>query len=95
MPILRIFRESHRALWRDPRTKKHRKYFPPVSEGEKTEPKATSTDETELAAKLPNAPAEDPKDPVDVEEPSAKKQKTEASDDDFVVVDKPDTKADL
>ncbi|KAF2678723.1 macro domain-like protein [Lentithecium fluviatile CBS 122367] len=65
-------------------------YFPPVAEAEKTEPAATSTDEAELAAKLPDAPAADPKDP---EEPSAKKQKTEAIEDDFVVVDKEETKA--
>lgn len=66
-----------------------RNYFPPVAEAEKTEPTATSTDEAELAAKLPDAPATDPKDP---EEPSAKKQKTETVEDDFVVVDKEDVK---
>jgi hypothetical protein len=54
--------------------------------------KATSTDEAELAAKLPNAPAADPKDPEDAEEPSSKKQKTEAVEDDFVVVDKEDAR---
>ncbi|KAF2266001.1 A1pp-domain-containing protein [Lojkania enalia] len=74
------------------------KYFPPApAEPKKTgEPKATeeadhtkteTTDETELAAKLPDPPTTEPKDP---EEPSAKKQKIE--DNDFVVVDSEDAK---
>ena len=43
-----------------------------------------STDATELATKLPDPPAAEPKHPG---EPDSKKQKTEVSDDDFVVVD--------
>jgi hypothetical protein len=74
-----------------------RNYFPPAADAKK--PEETSTDEAELAAKLPNAPATEPHEPRDVEEPSHKKQKTEAADDDFVVVDKKDAegapKADL
>jgi len=73
-------------------TDEFRNYFPPVADAEKTAPNATETDETELAAKLPDAPAADPKDTEDTDEPSSKKQKTEAADDDFVVVEKEDAK---
>ncbi|KAF1954287.1 A1pp-domain-containing protein [Byssothecium circinans] len=63
-----------------------RKYFPPTETSkESSAVEQTSTDASELAAKLPDAPAADPKDPA---EPSTKKQKTEAVDDDFVVVDR-------
>ena len=59
------------------------KYFPPIAEAEDAE--KTSTDEADIAAKLPDPPTTEPKDP---EEPSSKKQKTESADEDFVVVDK-------
>ncbi|ORX99963.1 hypothetical protein BCR34DRAFT_606447 [Clohesyomyces aquaticus] len=69
------------------------KFFPPVAEEpEKMEEEAKeqTTEEAELAAKLPDAPTEEPKDPV---EPSSKKQKTEATaDDEFVMVDKEEAK---
>ncbi|KAF2450980.1 macro domain-like protein [Karstenula rhodostoma CBS 690.94] len=71
------------------------KHFPPVTDAEETDDTAkTSTDEAEIAAKLPDPPTTEPKDPEDPEEPSSKKQKTEAAadDDDFVVVDKDDAK---
>lgn len=76
-------------------TVRDRKYFPPTATEEKAEENAEedaaekSTDETELAAKLPDAPTAEPKDP---EEPSQKKQRTEMAEDDFVVVDKEDAK---
>lgn len=50
----------------------------------------TSTDEAEIAAKLPDPPTAEPKDP---EEPSSKKQKTEPATDDFIVVDKDDAES--
>jgi hypothetical protein len=64
-----------------------RKYFPPVAETEKPKEHTTeaSTDENELAAKLPDPPQNEPTNP---EEPSSKKQKIVEADDDFVVVDK-------
>jgi hypothetical protein len=94
MPILRTFRKSCFFLYYHVCiTDEFRNYFPPVAETENTEPNATSTDETELAAKLPDAPAADPKDSEDAQEPSSKKQKTEeASEDDYVVVEKDDAK---
>ncbi|KAF1976622.1 macro domain-like protein [Bimuria novae-zelandiae CBS 107.79] len=65
------------------------KYFPPPAEAEKTdEPEKASTDEADIAVRLPDAPTTEPQDP---EEPSAKKQKTEEVDD-FVVVAKEDAK---
>lgn len=66
------------------------KYFPPVTTSEKAdEPAMTSTDEAELAAKLPDPPTAEPKNP---EEPASKKQKTDEvdGDGDFVIVDKAD-----
>ncbi|KAF2792054.1 macro domain-like protein [Melanomma pulvis-pyrius CBS 109.77] len=72
------------------------KYFPPVvteSEKEETDEGAEdkSTNDTDLAAKLPDPPTTEPKDPETVE-PPAKKQKSEALEDDFVVLDKQDVK---
>ncbi|PSN70786.1 MACRO domain-containing protein 1 [Corynespora cassiicola Philippines] len=67
-----------------------RKYFPPVTDATDGQGAAAkATDENELAAKLPDPPTAEPKDP---EEPSSKKQKTEITDDDFVVVEKEDAK---
>jgi hypothetical protein len=54
----------------------------------------TSTEPSEMLSQLPDAPTEDPKDVDDVEEPSTKKQKTDDIEDDFVVVEKEDAKAD-
>lgn len=65
-------------------------YFPPATQADEAEPKPTSTDEAELASKLPDAPTKDPKDTTPTEEPTAKKQKTDTEDDDFVVVEKED-----
>ncbi|KAL1608034.1 hypothetical protein SLS60_002973 [Paraconiothyrium brasiliense] len=66
------------------------KHFPPLADAEETdEATKTSTDEAEIAAKLPDPPTTEPKHP---DEPSSKKQKTEAAEDDFVVVDKDDIK---
>jgi hypothetical protein len=45
-------------------------------------------------SQLPDAPTEDPKDIEDIQEPSSKKQKTEDAEDDFVVVEKEDSKED-
>ncbi|KAH4097489.1 ADP-ribose phosphatase [Parastagonospora nodorum] len=77
------------------------KYFPMVQSVEDTagqdEPDApveTSTGPSEILSQLPDAPTEDPKDITDIEEPSTKKQKTEDTDDDFVVVEKEDAKED-
>ncbi|KAF2472766.1 MACRO domain-containing protein 1 [Lindgomyces ingoldianus] len=67
------------------------RFFPPVvAEPENAdEPgKEKSTDETELAAKLPDVPTEEPKDPA---EPLSKKQKTEAAEEEFVAVDREKT----
>jgi hypothetical protein len=72
------------------------KHFPPVAtaDAEETDDAAkTSTDEAEIAAKLPDPPTTEPKDPEDPDEPSSKKQKTDAADDEFVVVDKDDAKS--
>jgi hypothetical protein len=54
----------------------------------------TSTEPSEILSQLPDAPTEDPKDVSDIQEPSTKKQKTEDTDDDFVVIDKEDAKED-
>lgn len=54
----------------------------------------TSTEPNEILSQLPDAPTEDPKDIPDIQEPSTKKQKTEDTDDDFVVVEKEDAKED-
>jgi len=58
------------------------------------QPVETSTEPSEILSQLPDAPTEDPKDVTDIEEPSTKKQKTEDTDDDFVVVEKEDAKED-
>ncbi|CAI6230338.1 unnamed protein product [Periconia digitata] len=64
------------------------KYFPQTSSAEPNkQPAATSTDANELANKLPDPPAAEPKDPG---EPNHKRQKTDTSDDDFVVVERGD-----
>ncbi|KAK7180449.1 hypothetical protein DPSP01_014127 [Paraphaeosphaeria sporulosa] len=68
------------------------KHFPPVpapAPEETNDAAKTSTDEADIAAKLPDPPTSEPKDP---EEPSAKKQKTEAAADDLVAVDKDEAK---
>ncbi|KAF2870623.1 hypothetical protein BDV95DRAFT_496085 [Massariosphaeria phaeospora] len=67
------------------------KYFPPVVESEDQPAEEKSTDETDLATKLPDAPTTEPTDP---EQPSAKKQKLDSGDDDddFVVVEKEEAK---
>jgi hypothetical protein len=54
----------------------------------------TSTEPSEILSQLPDAPTEDPKDVSDIQEPSTKKQKTEDTDNDFVVIDKEDAKED-
>lgn len=63
------------------------------SEKEKTEEGAEdkSTDDTDLAAKLPDPPTTEPKDP-EATQPPPKRQKMEALEDDFVVLDKEDVK---
>jgi hypothetical protein len=53
-----------------------------------------STEPSELASQLPDAPTTEPKDTEDSQEPLSKKQKTTEADDDFVVVEKEDTKDD-
>ncbi|KAF2708646.1 macro domain-like protein [Pleomassaria siparia CBS 279.74] len=65
------------------------KYFPPVVTEETTEGK--SSDELDLAARLPDAPTTEPKSP-EAAQPSPKKQKTEATEEDFVVIDKEEVK---
>ncbi|KAF2635512.1 MACRO domain-containing protein 1 [Massarina eburnea CBS 473.64] len=63
------------------------KYFPPAATAESTtKDKGTSTDATQLAAKLPNPPATAPK---EAGESPSKKQKTEpTTDDEFDIVDR-------
>ena len=72
------------------------KYFPPAAaKPTETEDAEKSTDENELAAKLPDAPTTEPQDPVDLEQPSPKKQKVEipaANDEELAVVDKEEVK---
>ncbi|XPS78270.1 hypothetical protein M3J09_010286 [Ascochyta lentis] len=73
-------------------------FFPPVTEVDakadsgftENKDEEHSTEATnEILSQLPDAPTDEPVDVDDAEEPSQKKQKTEeASDDDFVVVDK-------
>lgn len=54
-----------------------------------TEEEQVTETATEILSQLPDAPTSEPVDVDDVEEPSQKKQRTdEASDDDFVVVNK-------
>ncbi|KAH7084105.1 MACRO domain-containing protein 1 [Paraphoma chrysanthemicola] len=68
-------------------------YFPPVeSEGEAATEQETSTEPSEILSQLPDAPTEEPKDVEDTPQPSAKKQKTDNVDDDFVVIEKEDAK---
>jgi len=73
----------------------YRNFFPPIqTEDETAKEQATSTEPSEILSQLPDAPTEDPKDVDDTPQPSAKKQKTEEADDDFVVVEKEDAKED-
>lgn len=66
-------------------------FFPLVeAEDEAAKDLETSTEPSEILSQLPDAPTEDPKDVTDIQEPSTKKQKTEDTDDDFVVVEKED-----
>ncbi|KAF2014295.1 A1pp-domain-containing protein [Aaosphaeria arxii CBS 175.79] len=68
-------------------------FFPPVSEPSTAateEAQSKSTQEAEqLAAKLPDPPTNEP---VNPDEPSQKKQKTDGIEDDFVVVEKEDAR---
>ncbi|KAJ5028284.1 hypothetical protein PSV08DRAFT_232664 [Bipolaris maydis] len=68
-------------------------YFPPVSESEPQEEHATEPHA--LASQLPDAPTIDPTEAADLEQPSSKKQKTDESDDEFVVVNKHDIEKDM
>jgi hypothetical protein len=69
-------------------------FFPSTeSEDEASKDLETSTEPSEMLSQLPDAPTEDPKDISDFQEPSAKKQKMEDTDD-FVVVEKEDAKED-
>ncbi|KAI4694001.1 uncharacterized protein J4E84_002580 [Alternaria hordeiaustralica] len=68
-------------------------YFPPVDSDPKAQ-EEQSTEPSELASQLPDAPTADPKDTDDAQQPSPKKQKTTDTDDDFVVVEKDDVKED-
>jgi hypothetical protein len=70
-------------------------FFPSTeTEDEATKELETSTEPSEILSQLPDAPTGDPKDISDVQEPSTKKQKTDDTDDDFVVVEKEDAKED-
>ncbi len=51
-----------------------------------------STPPSELLSQLPDAPTVDPQESEDVKQPSLKRQKTAEAEDDFVVVEKEDTK---
>lgn len=53
-----------------------------------------STEPSELASQLPDAPTTDPQDAEDTQQPSLKRQKTGEAEDDFVVVDRDDAKED-
>jgi hypothetical protein len=47
-----------------------------------------------MLSQLPDAPTDDPKDIEDGQQPSPKKQKTDETDDDFVVIEKADAQED-
>jgi len=68
-------------------------YFPPVDSDPKAQ-EEQSTEPSDLASQLPDAPTADPKDTDDARQPSPKKQKTTDTDDDFVVVEKDDINED-
>lgn len=59
-----------------------------IEEAPDTVDVAQSTEPSELLSQLPDAPTVDPQDEEDVQQPSAKKQKTEETDDEFVMVEK-------
>jgi hypothetical protein len=72
-------------------------FFPPIVGESAAETKSAteqSTEPSELASQLPDAPTTEPKDIEDNQEPLSKKQKTTEADDDFVVVEREDTKDD-
>ncbi|CAN9188424.1 unnamed protein product [Alternaria alternata] len=64
-------------------------FFPPIASDSKTQ-EEQSTEPSELASQLPDAPTAEPQDTDDVQQPFPKKQKTSDTDDDFVVVEKED-----
>jgi hypothetical protein len=70
-------------------------YFPAAVSGIEAEEGDSSTEPSELASQLPDAPTTEPTDVEDTQEPLSKKQKTtEAADDEeFVVVEKQDAQA--
>ncbi|KAF1832061.1 A1pp-domain-containing protein [Decorospora gaudefroyi] len=65
-------------------------FFPPVVT-ENVAQEESSTEPSELASQLPDAPTAEPQDAQDTQ-PSTKKQKTTEADDDFVIVEKDDVK---
>ncbi|KAH8726952.1 hypothetical protein GQ44DRAFT_705040 [Phaeosphaeriaceae sp. PMI808] len=71
-------------------------FFPPV-ESESTDKheaaeQETTTDPSEMLSQLPDAPTADPVDADHALQPSPKKQKTDDTDDEFVLVDKEDAR---
>ncbi|OAG13261.1 MACRO domain-containing protein 1 [Alternaria alternata] len=68
-------------------------FFPPIASDFKTQ-EEQSTEPSELASQLPDAPTAEPQDTDDIQQPSPKKQKTSDTDDDFVVVEKEDVNDD-
>ncbi|KAL1796025.1 hypothetical protein ACET3X_006249 [Alternaria dauci] len=68
-------------------------FFPPVASDSKAQ-EQQSTEPSELASQLPDAPTAELQDADDAEQPSAKKQKTSDTDDDFVVIEKEDIQDD-
>ena len=79
-------------------------YFPPITEDGKLADESLDYDTeeeqddglqteaaTEILSQLPDAPTDEPVNVEDAQQPSQKKQKTEETPDDFVIVEKEDT----
>ncbi|KAF1850810.1 macro domain-like protein [Cucurbitaria berberidis CBS 394.84] len=74
-------------------------FFPPTTTDTEAQDNPTieeeqSTEPSELASQLPDAPTTDPQDAEDAQQPSLKRQKTSEADDDFVLVERDDVKED-
>lgn len=77
----------------------HSTYFPSIEnesygQDDAAVEREQSDKPSELLSQLPDAPAIDPQEAEDVQQPSLKKQKTTELEDDFVVVEKEDAKDD-
>jgi hypothetical protein len=90
MRISRTFRKSTLNQFSCSKLIYRSTFFPPVVTEDESEQQ--STEPSELASQLPDAPTTEPTGVEDSQEPSTKKQKTTETeaDDYFVVVDKED-----